>query len=332
MDDMQTQAGEQNQDAPRRRLGRGLSALLGGGGPAYEPSQADTGAELRHIPIARITRNPYQPRKEFDADSLAELAGSIKEHGVLQPVLVRELGDGFQLIAGERRWLAAQKAGLEAMPCCVVDVIDKTACEFALEENLKRKDLSDLEKAQAFRDYITHFECTAEELAKQLSMSRSAVSNLIRLLDLPEPVKSVLQSGKISAGHARALLPLETADQLALCGRIQAEGLNVRQTEQAVKELQGRASPPAEAAPAPVIAADAPQVDNEAQPSETFSIESHLTNHVLDLQHQLRDGLGTAVEIQLKTRDSGSIVIPFAGNEEFERIISLLQERIAAAA
>ena len=203
---------------PKRRLGRGLNALLGGGGPANEPYEGDhvpeqttdqaIGAQAE-IALDRIQRNPNQPRKHFEKDSLEELAASIRKHGVLQPVLVREYGDHYELVAGERRWLAARQAGLTAVPCRVLDVVDKTAIEFAFEENMKRKDLGDLEKAQAFRDYIEMFESSVEELGKQLSMSRSAVSNTIRLLDLPVPVKNALQEGKITAGHARALLSLK---------------------------------------------------------------------------------------------------------------------------
>ncbi|MFO1092342.1 MAG: ParB/RepB/Spo0J family partition protein [Planctomycetaceae bacterium] len=233
----------QDNENYRRRLGRGISALLGGGPQAAEAiaSGADAQLELRHVGVEQIERSPFQPRQDFDADSLNELAASIREHGVLQPLLVRELDGGFQLVAGERRWQAAKSAGLATVPCRVIDVIDKTACELALEENLKRKDLNDLEKAHAFRRYIDHFQCTVDELAKQLSMSRSTVSNILRLLDLPEPIQHAVQSGKISAGHARALLSLENlAQQLELCGRIQAEGLNVRQTEAAAKELCSR--------------------------------------------------------------------------------------------
>lgn len=319
---------QQTLEMPRRRLGRGLSALLGGGGPAYEAIESNSNSELRQLPTAQISRNPYQPRKEFEQEALSELAASIAEHGILQPLLVRSLDGGYQLIAGERRWLAAQKVGLETVPCCVVDVVDKTACEFALEENLKRKDLSDLEKAQAFREYIQHFECSVEELAKQLSMNRSTISNLMRLLDLPEPVRNVLQQGKISSGHARALLALSEADQIALCGRIQAESLNVRQTEQAVKTLLGRAA--AEPPAATATTTEAP--GNQPHVLPMTPADQHMTNHVRDLEQQLSNSLGAAVEIKLRTKDAGQIVIPFAGNAEFERILGLLRDRTAAAA
>jgi ParB family chromosome partitioning protein len=312
----------QNPEPYRRRLGRGLSSLLGGGAaPASTEVESTATLELRHIPIDGIDRNPHQPRKAFDGDALAELAGSIREHGVLQPLLVRELDNRFQLVAGERRWLAAQKAGLTVVPCRVMDVIDKTACEVALEENLKRKDLTDLEKAAAFRDYLMHFQCTIEELAKQLSLNRSTVSNLLRLLELPEPVKNALQAGKITAGHARALLSLERqADQLALCGRIQAEGLSVRETEAAVKQVETIAAPADDGATIPMAAAGA-----AASAGKT----DDRTNHVRSLEEQLGALLGTKVEIRLRTRTAGTIRIPFASNDEFERILQQLRRRAA---
>ncbi|MFV0445226.1 MAG: ParB/RepB/Spo0J family partition protein [Planctomycetaceae bacterium] len=321
-------------EMPRRRLGRGLSGMFGSG-PSYETTESAHDSDLRQLATAQIARNPYQPRKEFDQEALSELAASIAEHGILQPLLVRALDGGFQLIAGERRWLAAQKVGLETVPCCVVDVVDKTACEFALEENLKRKDLSDLEKAQAFREYLSHFECSVEELAKQLSMSRSTVSNLMRLLDLPEAVRNVLQQGKISAGHARALLALQEADQLLLCGRIQAESLNVRQTEQAVKQILGKVPAPETTAgegEQPQSSGEQAQGEQGAGPDVVPMADPNMTNHVRDLEQQLRNAMGTAVEIKLKSKSTGQIVIPFANNEEFERILGLLRERTAAVA
>ena len=356
-------------DAPRRRLGRGLSAMLGSG-PAYsetEPAEA----ELRNIPVNEIARNPFQPRKDFNSDELNELSDSIREHGVLQPILVRELNGGYQLIAGERRWLASQRAGLTLIPCRVVDVIDQTAFDYALEENLKRKDLTDIEKALAFRQYLDHFGCSIEELGKQLSMSRSAVSNMLRLLELPEPVRNALSAGKISSGHARALLPLPEADQLAFSGRIQAEQLSVRQTEAAVRQALGREKPQAVAEPVAAPEAVASQsASNDmgqeiTQPNQEFtptygeaapvpcepqshptewhhsSEEPHVlsldqaraendrTPHLASLEEQLRNLLGTAVEIKLSSKESGTIMIPFSSNEEFERILRSLHRAAA---
>lgn len=363
--------------ASQRRLGRGLSALLGGGAPAYEETNQGIDSELKQIPVAQLSRSPFQPRKHFDPESLGELAASLKEHGVLQPLLVREIEGGYQIIAGERRWQAAQKAGLATIPCRVVDVIDKTAYEYALEENLKRKDLNDLEKAQAFRDYLNQFQCTIEELAQQLSMKRSTVNNMLRLLDLPDPVKNALNAGRITAGHARALLPLDQALQLEMSSRIQAEQMSVRQTEAAVKKLLGRGEPePVETpAPAPSVASTAPaspepaasaqpdshpepaapgaaassapetavhqqqepaneQTESAAQesPAETLPIhqeDSHRTNHVSSLEAQLRDLLGVKVEIKLTSKESGQIIVPFANNYEFERILGTLRRHAA---
>lgn len=341
---------------PRRRLGRGLTALLGSG-PAYSESEP-TAAELRNIPVDQITRNPFQPRKDFNTDELNELSDSIREHGVLQPLLVRELDGSYQLIAGERRWLASQRAGLTQVPCRVVDVIDQTAFEYALEENLKRKDLSDIEKAYAFREYLNHFSCSIEELGKQLSMSRSAVSNILRLLELPEPIRNAISAGKISSGHARSLLPLGEADQLALCGRIQAEQLSVRATEATVRQMLGRVKPeevaaPVAEAPAPEAAAPAEDaaapvangsaapafVHHDSQPAaseppqvisfEQAREESERTPHLASLEEQLRNLLGTAVEIKLKSKDAGTILIPFTSNEEFERILRSLHRAAA---
>ena len=321
----------QDNEMYRRRLGRGISALLGGAAPASEETAPEDALELRHIAVDAIERNPYQPRKAFDADGLTELAGSIKEHGVLQPLLVRELDGGFQLIAGERRWQAAKKAGLTTVPCRVLDIIDKAACEVALEENLKRKDLTDIEKAHAFKRYIDHFQCTIEELAKQLSMSRSNVNNILRLLDLPEPIRNALQAGKISTGHARAILSLDdVAEQLALCGRVQSEGLSVRQTEAAVrpKPVVEPAAATVEAAAGPVIA-NSPDSAPETIPMTSDARPDDRTNHVASLEEQLGALLGVKVEIKLRTKDSGTILVPFASNDEFERILGRLRRSAA---
>ena len=364
-------------DVPRRRLGRGLSAMLGSG-PAFSESES-AAAELRNVPVAEISRNPFQPRKDFNPEDLNELSDSIREHGVLQPILVRELDGAYQLIAGERRWLASQRAGLTSIPCRVVDVIDQTAFDYALEENLKRKDLSDIEKAQAFRQYLDHFHCSIEELGKQLSMSRSAVSNIQRLLELPEPVRNALSSGKISSGHARSLLPLPEADQLAVCGQIQAEQLSVRQVEAIVRQRLGREKkvPVAEPVAAPSVRfASEHSVEQPACVMETHPGESHQewspapqdgqsqapagdngwqapqagshcfeephvlsmeearadndrTPHLASLEEQLRNLLGTQVEIKLKSKDCGTILIPFSNNEEFERLLRSLHRAAA---
>jgi len=305
--------------APRRRLGRGLSSLLGGltEGPAIaDESQAvhsETG-EFTLIDEAAISRNPYQPRKEFDEAALAEMIGSIAQHGVLQPLLVRPVEGGYQLIAGERRLLAARKAGLVKVPCRVVEVDDRGACEVALIENVQRTDLNDLEKAQAFQDYLDKFGGTVEELAGRLGKNRSTVSNCLRLLELPDAVKIALQNGRISAGHARALLPMgEEADQIALCGRIESEKLSVRQIEEIVREKMRDAH-----------AADTVPFDPHATKPAAPAVAAG--NHVRELERQLRELLGTKVDIRLKGRESGRLIVHFSTNDEFERIVGFLRK------
>lgn len=307
--------------APKRRLGRGLDALLGGRSqeapaavpvavaqpsPVVEPSSQP--ATL--LPVDQIRRNPFQPRSEFDEESLNELARSIGLHGVLQPVLVRLTEKGYQLIAGERRWLAAQRAGLKEVPCRVMDLADREVSEAAMEENLKRKDLNVLEKAQAFQDYVDRFGCTIEELGKRLSMDRSTVSNMLRLLELPEPIRRLLHEEKITGGHAKAMLPLEEVDQLALCERIQAESLSVRKTEQAVRSiLRGEA---------------ADTIPIESAKKQKAAPER--TSHVDSLEQQLRDMLGLKVQIKLKTAESGQVIIDFDSNADFDRITRFIRK------
>ena len=265
---------------------------------------------MRQMPVNAIERNPYQPRTEFEESSLRELSDSIQQHGVLQPLLVRALSNGgWQLIAGERRLMAAKQAGLATVPCRILELEEQQVCEVALEENLKRKDLNVLEKAQAFANYLQQFGRTIEELSKQLSLDRSTVSNLLRLLDLAEPVKQSLRSDKISGGHARALLSLPADKQVTLCQRIESESLSVRATEAAVRELLAEPKSSDE-----TVAFD-PQ--HKAKPTAT--------QHVVSLQGQLRDLLGVPVEIKLRGKESGQIVITFGSNDDFERVLRVLR-------
>ncbi len=299
----------------RRRLGRGLNALLGNAGSETEPGEETTTDLVAddNIPVGAIEVNPFQPRKDFAPEALTELAESIKLHGLLQPVLVRPCGGRFQLIAGERRWRAAQQAGLATVPCRILELEDQQVYEVAIEENLKRKDLGVLEKADAFRDYLARFGCTIEELAGRLSMNRATLSNYLRLLDLPDAVKKAVNAEKISNGHARALLTLEESDQIALCRRIISEGLSVRKTETAVREIQ-QARHGGDGESADVI----PMDQSAAAKPETSS-------HVQSLQEQLRSLLGVKVEIQVKGKESGRILIPFTSTEEFEHILRQLR-------
>jgi ParB family transcriptional regulator, chromosome partitioning protein len=311
MDEQQDQI---SQEPSRRRLGRGLNALLGtasmGGG------DDSGGLDQTEIAVELIERNPFQPRQDFDQAALNELVDSIRQHGVLQPLLVRPAGDAYQLIAGERRLISAKKAGLRQVPCRVLNLTDQQVSEVALEENLKRQDLNVLEKAIAFQDYLKRFGCTIEDLARRLSFERSTVSNMLRLLELPESVKSDLRSDKISAGHARAILALKNEEaQASLSQRIQKESLSVRKTEEAVRELL--APKDADVVPFPGGGENAP----------VSEAASSMTTHVAGLQMQLRDWLGANVEIKLsgKSKDKGKIVIDFASNDDFERIVGKLQ-------
>lgn len=297
-----------HEDLPgtRRRLGRGINSLLGGG---IEQSAASHDAglgEFLQIEVDAILRNPLQPRQEFDPAALAELAESIAQHGVLQPLIVRRVGSDLQIVAGERRWLAAKKAGLQTVPCRVMAMDDQVVTEVAIIENLQRADLNDLEKAQAFQDYVEKYGSTIEDLAKKLGKDRSTISNCLRLLELPDFVKLALRSGKITAGHARTLLPLEEeSQQIALCQRIQSEQLTVRQTEEAVRQ----------------IGDDADTVPFQKPESKRAGVSPQL----LALQQQLRDLVGVKVEIKLKGKDAGRLVIHFNSNDEFERILQQLR-------
>lgn len=306
----------------KRRLGRGLTALLGSSsdeagesrnysGPptipitAAPPSSDDVAMEL-------IERNPYQPRRDFDQAAIDELADSIRRHGILQPLLVRQRPNGetgYQLVAGERRWRAAQQVGLETIPCRVLDFQDQQVAEAALEENLKRQDLNALEKAQAFRDYLERFGGTIEELGRQLSLNRATVSNMMRLLELPADVQALVRQEKISAGHAKAILPLSESQQLELARQIEADQLSVRRTEEIVREIlkSGTAALPT------------------AQPDQP-AVKPGLSTHVLSLQEHLRQHLGAKVDIRVKKNESGQIVISFTNNDDFERIVGQLRK------
>ena len=311
MDEQQEQV---THEPSRRRLGRGLNALLG---TAPMGAVGDSGSsDQTEIAVELIDRNPFQPRQDFDQSALNELVDSIRQHGVLQPLLVRPAGDGYQLIAGERRLISAKKAGLRQVPCRVLNLTDQQVSEVALEENLKRQDLNVLEKAIAFQDYLKRFGCTIEDLARRLSFERSTVSNMLRLLELPDSVKTDLRSDKISGGHARALLALKNEEaQVQLSQRIQKENLSVRKTEEAVREHL--AAKDADVVPFPG--------GHEVKPST--DVATNMTTHVAGLQNQLRDWLGANVEIKLtgKAKDKGKIVIDFSSNDDFERIVGKLQ-------
>lgn len=284
------------------RLGRGLNALLGdmGTAPAVE------NVPITRLPIEKIQHNPYQPRKQFDEDELKALTASVKSHGVLQPLVVRQVGDGFQLIAGERRLRAAREAGLPDVPVHLVAFDDQQVFEAALVENIQRSDLNAIEKAQGFKDYLDKFGLTNEQLGAKLGLDRSTISNLIGLLHLPPEVQDAVRTGQITLGHAKILKGIPEAEkQIALCREIVTKSLSVHALDQALKMQK------VEAAGAANKATDAPVYEKTA--------------HVKGLEDDLRQRLATRIEIKLKAKDKGQIVIGFESNDDFERIIEALK-------
>jgi ParB family chromosome partitioning protein len=294
----------------KRRLGRGLDALLGRADGGFEASTLEA-AELMHIAVDQIDPNPFQPRRHFDPVEVSALADSLRQHGMLQPVIVRQVNDRYQLIAGERRLRASIEAQLHEIPARIFDLDDQRVAELAMVENLQREDLNAIEKAIAFKDYLGQYGGTQEELAGRLGLDRSTVSNLIRLLELPEEVQQAVLTKKITQGHARALLALPDHDAIkAACQRVIVDNLSVRQTEALV--ATGEPTPNK-----PRIRKDAPEP--ESTPS------GGKAPHVLELEHHLAGRFGTAVMIRVKARDRGQIIIDFNSQEEFERVTGLIR-------
>ena len=218
----------------QRGLGKGLGALLG----ESALSEPSTDGAVR-LPLQKVEPNPLQPRKTFEPEALDELAASIREHGIIQPLTVRKMPNGFyQIIAGERRWRAARLAGLSEVPAVIIEADDRKAMELALIENLQRADLNPIEEAQGYQQLMQEYGMTQEQAAARVGKSRPAVANAMRLLALPQPVLELVQSGKLSAGHARALLPLKTAgEQQAVAQKVVNLQLSVRQTEAMCKKM-----------------------------------------------------------------------------------------------
>jgi len=269
----------------RRGLGRGLSALLDEAETATTPEGRRAAGAL-DLPIELIRRNPDQPRRAFDAEGLHELAASIRERGVIQPIIVRpQPGGEYQIIAGERRWRASQIAGLHAIPALVRDLDDLEVMEIALIENIQRADLNALEEARGYAAMIKRFNRTHDTIGGIVGKSRSHVANTLRLMRLPQPVQDHLEAGRLSAGHARALLDLEGAEGVA--DEIVKRGLNVRQTEALAKRLRAGPATGARAKP--------------GKDADTVALESDLSN-VLGLAVSIRDSGGAGeVRIAYKT-------------------------------
>jgi ParB family chromosome partitioning protein len=297
----------------RSGLGRGLGALI----PpdvAASAAGAEGSSDLREVLVGSIRPNRNQPRQSFAEESLVSLAASISELGVLQPVLVRPMGeeDGqavFELIAGERRWRAAKRAGLVTIPAIVRDVSDETSVEQAVVENLHRDDLNPMEEAAAYTQLLEDFSLTHDQLAKRVGKSRAAVSNLLRLFQLPTTVQRMVRDGEITEGHARALLGSPDRSFIeGLAKRIVAEGLTVRATEEAVRARAGRAEPPDDAT------ADVPPAPTSPRPPGTTKEPG-----LLELENLLGDLLQTKVTVELR-QHKGRVVVEFADLDDLERI------------
>jgi ParB family chromosome partitioning protein len=285
----------------KRRLGRGLDALLSGSDNGHGATAV--AGESARVAVDQIDCNPYQPRKAFDDEELSALSESIRTVGILQPLVVRQIGERYQLIAGERRLRAAQSAGFNEVPVRVVDFNDQQVLEAALVENIQRTDLNPIEKAQGFNDYLQRFQMTHEELARRLGLDRSTLTNLVRLLELQPEVQSAVRVGQISASHARALLSVtDRARQVSMCREIIARGLSVHATESLVKEQKPEPAGGKEKEPAP-----------------------EKTAHVQAIEDDLRHKLALRVEIRLRGKDRGQVILGFESNDDFERLLEVLR-------
>ncbi|RPI07012.1 MAG: ParB/RepB/Spo0J family partition protein [Actinobacteria bacterium] len=283
--------------ARRSGLGKGLGSLI----PAETPEgSATTAGAYREIPLVAITPNRHQPRAHFDEESLVTLAASVREVGVIQPVLLRATGDDtYELIAGERRWRAAKRAGLTTIPALIREADELASVEQALVENLHREDLSPLEEAGAYQQLIEDFGLTHDELAARVGKSRVAITNTLRLFQLPPSIQKLIAERRLSAGHARALLGTpDRSFQEALAKRIVEEGLSVRAVEEAVRTRQGTADP----------------AGGDAGPKQRLRAPG-----LLELEELLSDRLETRVKVDMGAR-RGKVVIEFATLEDLERI------------
>lgn len=272
---------------PRRGLGRGLNALI-------PETRVEAGARIMECPIASLAPNPYQPRREFPPEKLAELETSIREHGILQPLVVRPSGGAYQIVAGERRFRAAKMAGLESVPAVVRELDDRRMLEIALIENLQRQELNPLEEAQAYQLLLQEFGLTQEQVANRIGVSRSQVTNFLRLLNLEETIKEKMTIGSLTVGHAKVLLGIESGPQrLRLAERVGAEGLSVKEAEALASGLRKKSKGKPPAAASPEAAA---------------------------LEERLRLKLGSPVRVILTGKGKGRIEIAFFDWGELERI------------
>ncbi|HKW46775.1 MAG TPA: ParB/RepB/Spo0J family partition protein [Gemmatimonadaceae bacterium] len=284
-----------------RRLGRGLEALIGATQTASVPA-----SDLQQISTARIKPNPYQPRREFDPEALAELEASIRANGLLQPITVRRKGDSYELVAGERRLRAVTNLQWKEVPAVVRDFDDQMLLVLALVENLQRSDLNAVEEARGYQRLLGEFSLTHQEVAEAVGKDRSTITNLLRVLTLPDPIQRLVESGKLSAGHARALAGIADEEAIAIADHIVANGLSVRQTEQRVRQTRS---------------------GSERAHGETGRSPSSLRKHdpaIRQIEDQLRHYLQTDVQIELNGDAKGAIRMSFYSPDDLERLMELI--------
>lgn len=287
--------------------GRGLDALLGAVRQAKEEVAAaetaniqQVGMSLLNLPLEQLQRGRYQPRRDMNPVALQELADSIKAQGVMQPIVARSIGENsYEIVAGERRWRAAQMAGLDSIPAIIRQINDDTAMAMALIENIQREDLNPMEQATAMHRFVEEFGLTHQQIAEAVGKARATVSNLLRLMALPREVKTLLEHGDIEMGHARALLALPENQQAEAARLTVAKGFSVRQTESLVRSL--------------LAAQDAPQPEKRVDPN------------VAQLQQSLIDKLGAAVQIDYNKKGQGKLIIRYNSFEELDGILAHIQ-------
>jgi len=304
-------------------LGRGLGALLGGvpaapkppppaPAPAAKPADAATPDvdpldRVERVALDKIRSSPFQPRKDFSDDALRELADSVKERGIVQPLMVRRHGDGYELIAGERRWRAAQLVGLADVPVIVREADDRAVLELALIENLQRENLNPIEEAHGYAQLIGHFQLTQEEAAAKVGKSRAVVANALRLLKLAPEIQAYVRDGRLSVGHAKVILGLTRAEEQKLAAeRVLKQSLNVRQTEDLVAHLQNR-----------------PATSQRTQRSALPMKDSH----VVALEQRLQERLGTKVHLRYR-QGKGAVQIHFYTDDDLNRVLDILGVRL----
>jgi len=279
--------------AKLKGLGRGLDALLGG-----EDNAAPPQGDLRMMKVTQLAPGKYQPRTQMDSESLQELADSIRAQGLMQPILAREVASGYEIIAGERRWRAAQLAGLAEIPVLLREVADDAVAAMALIENIQREDLNAIDEAHGLQRLIQEFGMTHDGVAQAVGKSRTAVSNLLRLLNLSRPVQDMLTAGLLEMGHARALLPLHAGAQRELAHEIETRGLSVREVERRVARLKDNTS---------------------AHPARQA-----VSRDILRLEEALSDALGMTAHVQTNNKGSGKLTLQFASTEELQGLLQKL--------